>query len=287
MSPKWRPAPSIVSMRIFGGYPSMVACPQIESCKGGKNPEMELNDLVAVITGSGKGLGKVIAEKFFREGARVALWDLDLGLVEGVKESLDSSGERAAAIRVDITSEKEVERAVSETTRKFGRIDLLVNNAGISRHKPIEEMTLEMFEAVVKVNVTGTFLCCRAAMPVMKKEGRGKIVNISSLGGRTGRPGVGANYAASKAAVVGLTQTLAKELGPSGIYVNAIAPGPILTEQTRQYPPEVFASWNVGRAIVKDGTPEDVADAAIFLCSRRSDWVTGVTLDTNGGILIL
>jgi len=247
---------------------------------------MELKDLVAVITGSGKGLGKVIAQKFFEEGAWVALWDMDLGLVEGVKESLDPSGVKAIALRVDITNEKEVDRAVSETVRKFGRIDLLVNNAGISRHKPIEEMTVEMFEAVMKVNVTGTFICCRAVAPIMKKQGKGKIINISSLGGRTGRPGVGVNYAASKAGVVAIAQTLARELGPSGIFVNAIAPGPILTEQTRQYPAEVFASWNVGRAIPKDGVPEDVADAAIFLASHRSDWVTGATLDVNGGILI-
>jgi 3-oxoacyl-[acyl-carrier protein] reductase len=98
---------------------------------------------------------------------------------------------------------------------------------------------------------------------------------------------VGVNYAASKAGVIGLTQTLAKELGPSGIYVNAIAPGPILTKQSAQYPPEVFATWNVGRAVQKDGLPEDVADAAVFLASRRSDWMTGVTLDVNGGILIV
>jgi 3-oxoacyl-[acyl-carrier protein] reductase len=109
---------------------------------------------------------------------------------------------------------------------------------------------------------------------------------MSSLAGRTGRPGVAVNYAAAKAAIIGLTQTLARELGPSRIYVNAIAPGPILTEQTKQYVPEPFTSWNVGRAILKDGLPEDVADAALFLASSRSDWVTGITLDVNGGILI-
>ncbi len=118
----------------------------------------------------------------------------------------------------------------------------------------------------------------------MKKRGKGKIVNIASLGGRTGRPGVGVNYAASKAGVIGMTQTLARELGPAGIYANAIAPGPILTDLTKQVPPETFAKWNAGRAVTKDGLPEDVADAVIFLASDRSDWITGVTLDINGGI---
>jgi 3-oxoacyl-[acyl-carrier protein] reductase len=247
---------------------------------------MEMEGLVAIVTGSGKGLGKAIAEAFFREGARVALWDVDLASVKQMRDRLDPSGKQAIAMQVNVTIEAEVDRAVSETVERFGRLDVLVNNAGISRHRPLEEMSVEMFESVMKVNVTGTFICCRAAIPVMKQQKRGKIVNISSLGGRTGRPGVAVNYAASKAAVIGLTQTLARELGPSGIRVNAIAPGPILTEQTKQYVPEPFASWNVGRAILKDGLPEDVAGAAVYLASSRSDWVTGVTLDVNGGILI-
>jgi len=247
---------------------------------------MEMEGLAAVITGAGRGLGKAIAERFFQEGARVALWDIDLEAVKRIRDGLDPSGDKAIVAPVDITNEGEVDRAVSQTLGRFGRIDVLVNNAGISRHRPIEEMTVEMFESVMKVNVTGTFICCRAITPVMKKQGGGKIVNMSSLAGRTGRPGVAVNYAAAKVAIIGLTQTLARELGPSRIYVNAIAPGPILTEQTKQYVPEPFTSWNIGRAIPKDGLPEDVADAALFLASRRSDWVTGVTLDVNGGILI-
>jgi len=247
---------------------------------------MELKDLVAVVTGAGKGLGKAIAEKFFEEGAWVALWDIDLPPAEKVAATLDSSGRKAMAVKADINDEKEVSRAVSDVMSRFNRIDILVNNAGISRHKPIEEMTLELFESVIKVNLTGTFLCSRAVTPIMKKQGRGKMVNIASLGGRTGRPGVGVNYAASKAGVIGLTQTLARELGPAGIYVNAIAPGAILTEQTAQYPREVFETWIAGRAIQKTGMPEDVANVAVFLASRRSDWVTGVTIDVNAGILI-
>ena len=147
-------------------------------------------------------------------------------------------------------------------------------------------MSIEDFERVINVNLTGTFICSKIVTPYMKKQIKGKIINIASLGGRTGRPGVGVNYAASKAGVIGLTQTLARELGYSRIYVNSICPGSILTEQTKQYPKEVFASWNVGRAIKRDGLPKDVADAAVFLASDRSDWITGITLDVNGGILM-
>lgn len=247
---------------------------------------MELEGLVAIITGAGRGIGKSIAEKFFKEGVKLALWDVELGGVEGVATSLDPSKKKTMGIRVDITREEEVTKAVDQVVKKFNRVDIMVNNAGIAIHKPIEQMTVDMFESVMKVNVTGMFICCRAVVPIMKKQGRGKIVNIASLGGRTGRPGVGVNYAASKAAVIGLTQTLAKELGPSGIYANAIAPGPVLTGIAIQSPPEVRAVWNAGRVIDRDGLPEDVGDAAIFLASKRSDWVTGITLDVNGGILI-
>jgi 3-oxoacyl-[acyl-carrier protein] reductase len=246
---------------------------------------MELQNLVCAVTGSGKGLGKAIAEKFYAEGAKVVFWDRS-GLAKEVKAAVDPSGERTLYVRADVREEEQVKQAAAQIVAKFGRIDVLVNNAGISRHKPLLDMTVELWDEVVDTNLKGVFLCCKAIAPYMKEIKRGKIVNIASLGGRTGRPGVGINYAASKAGVVGITQLLAKELGPAGIYVNAIAPGPILTEQTKQYPPEVFASWNAGRTIIKDGLPEDVADLATFLASRRSDWITGTTTDINGGILI-
>ena len=247
---------------------------------------MELENKVVIVTGAGLGLGQAIARKVAAEGALVALWDMNLESVQKVAMLIDPSGAKAAAFAVNVTNEAEVLYAVAQTVAKFGRIDVLVNNAGISRHKLLEEMTLELFEQVIKVNLTAPFLCCKAVTPVMKKQNFGKIVNIASLGGRTGRPGVGVNYAASKAGLIGITKCLAKELGPNNIYVNAICPGPILTDQTKQYTKEVFASWNAGRAVPKDGYPEDVGDAVIFLASHRSDWVTGVTLDVNGGIFI-
>ena len=245
-----------------------------------------MKDKVCLITGAARGLGEATARSLHNQGARLALWDLNGEAAARLAGSLDASGRRALAQRVDVTAEAEVQAAVDQAVERFERVDVLVNCAGIIKHGPIERMSLQDFESVIRVNLTGTFLACRAVVPVMKRQGSGKIVNIASLGGRTGRPGVGVNYAASKAGVVGLTQTLARELGPANIYVNAIAPGPILTELTRQVGPEVFATWNAGRVVNKDGRPEDVAEAVLFLASARSDWITGVTLDINGGLLI-
>jgi len=246
----------------------------------------DCEDCVAIVTGAGKGLGQCIAEEFFKEGALLALFDIQYDLVENLAKKLDSSGERVMAVKADVTDEMIIRDAMSKVFNKFGKIDILVNNAGISLHKPTKEMSVEDFSKVININLNGPFICSKSVISYMEKQKRGKIVNIASLGGRTGRPGVGVNYAASKAGVIGLTQTLARELGPSGIYVNSICPGPILTEQTKQYSKEVFASWNVGRAIIKDGLPQDVAEAVIFLSSSKSDWITGVTLDVNGGILM-
>ena len=241
---------------------------------------------VGIITGSARGLGAATALEFFRAGARVCLLDIDGGAAQKTGKQLDPDGSRVMSIEADVTIEEQVRSAVEATFKRFGSVDILVNSAGIIKHLPIEEMSLEDFENVIKVNLTGTFLTCKSVLPYMKKGDGGKIVNISSLGGRTGRPGVGVNYAASKAGVIGLTQTLAKEVGPAGIYVNAIAPGPILTELTNKVPEEIFARWNSGRAVDKNGSPEDIAQAALFLASDQSDWITGVTLDVNGGIFI-
>jgi NAD(P)-dependent dehydrogenase (short-subunit alcohol dehydrogenase family) len=247
---------------------------------------MLLKNCVAVITGAGKGLGKTMAEEFFKEGANLGLFDVQYDLVDELAEKLDPSKEKVFPVKADVTDESMIKDAMEKVFEKFGMIDILVNNAGISLHEPTKETSIENFNKVVNINLNGTFICCKTVISYMEKQKRGKIVNIASLSGRTGRPGVGVNYAASKSGVIGLTQTLAREFGSSGIYVNSICPGPILTEQTKQYSAEVFASWNAGRAINRDGIPEDIANAAIFLASDKSDWITGATLDVNGGILM-
>jgi NAD(P)-dependent dehydrogenase (short-subunit alcohol dehydrogenase family) len=246
----------------------------------------ELAEQVCFVTGASRGIGEAIARRFYKAGARLVLLDVNIEGAEQYAGEMDPSGDRILCLRADVTRETDIQGAVQQAVKRFGRIDVAVNVAGIIRHLPIEKMSLEDFESVMRVNLTGTFIVCKAVVPIMKKQGRGKIVNMASLAGRTGRPGVGVNYAAAKAGIIGLTQTLAREAGPAGIYVNAMAPGPILTKLTRQVGPEVFATWNAGRAVSKDGLPDDVAEAALFLASAKSDWITGVTLDINGGILI-
>jgi 3-oxoacyl-[acyl-carrier protein] reductase len=247
---------------------------------------LDFHNQVAVITGGARGIGAAVAEALYRHGAKITLLDVNGEACEKYARALDSDGNSVLAYQADVTDEMQVQTVVDQIIECFQRIDILVNNAGILHHVPIEEKTVADFERIIKVNLTGAFIMCKTIIPVMKKQGRGKIVNMSTLGARTGRPGVAVDYGASKAGLIGLTQTLAKEVGPSGIYVNAIAPGPILTELTKQVPKEVFAKWNVGRVVNKDGLPEDVANAVLFLASEMSDWITGITLDVNGGILI-
>ena len=237
-----------------------------------------------IVTGASGALGGGIVRALVSAGAKVAMFDINYDGSEKTAAECDPDRSRTDYFQVDVTKESDVISTVGRVEAQWGGVDVLVNAAGIIKHRPIDELTLEDFTKIIDVNLVGTFLTCREAVRVMKKQKRGKIVNIASIGGETGRPGVGVNYAASKAGVMGLTRCLAREAGVHGIYVNAINPGPILTELTKQVPEEVFAKWNAGRAVEKNGLPEDIAEAVLFLASGRSDWITGIGLDINGGI---
>lgn len=250
------------------------------------NCTYDLTGKRALITGASGGIGRGIAEGFLTAGATVVLTDINIAGAEELAAEYDPAGERTLCMKLDVSAEQNVIDVVASAEKKLGGIDMLVNVAGILKHRPIEELTLTDFTSVVDVNLVGTFLMCRETVKVMKKIGGGKIVNIASLGGVTGRPGVGVNYAASKAGVAGLSKSLAREVGKDHIYVNAVNPGPILTELTKQVPEEVFATWNAGRAVEKNGLPEDIANLVLFLASDQSDWITGESLNINGGIYI-
>jgi len=245
-----------------------------------------LQNKVVLITGGARGLGLEMAEAFYREGSKIVLLDINEEGINASARKLDPSGQRVLTCPADVTVEEKINSAVQGIMAHFGRIDVLINSAGLLKNGTIEEMSLADFELILKVNVTGIFIVCKAVVPVMKKQGGGKIINLASLGGRTGRPGVGVNYGASKAGVIGLTRTLAREVGLSGIYVNAIAPGPILTDMTKNMAQELRDRLNFGRAVDRAGMPKDVADSALFLGSCVSDWMNGVVLDVNGGILM-
>ena len=246
---------------------------------------MRLKDRVALITGGAGDIGLAIAEEFLREGASVVLSDLDQKLVDDAAARL-SAGARVAAVSGDVRNLGDLEKAVALAQQRYGKLNILVTCAGVLKHMPIEEMGLADWERVVGTNLTGTFVACKAAVPALKTSGCGRIITVSSVGGRTGRPGVGVDYAAAKGGVVALTMLLAKELGSFGITVNSIAPGPIGGRMLAQLPEDKIKALISTACIARLGRPLDVAHAAVFLASDEAEWITGEILDVNGGVYI-
>ncbi|MEW6228709.1 MAG: SDR family NAD(P)-dependent oxidoreductase [Bacillota bacterium] len=247
---------------------------------------MRLEDKTALITGGAGDLGRSIARAFLASGASAVLFDSDEVLLSGASQELSKFGERVCTMVGDVRSLENLEEGVRLCESRFGTLDILVTCAGVVKHMPIDEMPLESWQRVLDINLTGTFLAAKAVVPPMKKRKSGRIITISSLGGRTGRPYVGVDYASSKAGVVGLTMCLARELGPFGITVNAIAPGIIEGRFTKGFPPEKVALLTQGICINRLGRPDDVAYAALYLASDESGWITGEVLDINGGLYI-
>jgi 3-oxoacyl-[acyl-carrier protein] reductase len=244
---------------------------------------LKLVGKVALVTGAAQGIGKAVALLLARNGADMVVSDINLEKAEETAKEVQTLGRKALAIKVDVAKLGDVEKMVEGILAQFGKVDILVNNAGIARDKLILRMTEEDWDAVLNINLKGTFNCTKAVVRHMSKQKSGKIVNIASVVGEMGNAGQG-NYAASKAGVIGFTKTIAREFAQRGINVNAIAPGYIETPMTDALPEK--AKEELKRLIPMDrlGRPEDVAEAVLFLVSEASSYITGQVLNVNGGI---
>jgi 3-oxoacyl-[acyl-carrier protein] reductase len=244
---------------------------------------LKLSGKTAVITGGALGIGKQTAILFIKEGANVVIADFDeVAGHETVKELTEAGGE-ALFVKTDVTNVNQVTAMVQTTLQKFNRIDILINNAGITADAFLTKMTEEQWDRVINVNLKGVFNCTKAVIPIMVQQGDGRILNASSVVGLYGNMGQ-TNYAASKAGVIGMTKSLAKELGPKGIRVNAVAPGFIVTEMTSKVPQKVLDLMEGKTPLKRLGQPEDIAKAYLFLSSPDSDFINGVVLSVDGGL---
>jgi 3-oxoacyl-[acyl-carrier protein] reductase len=245
---------------------------------------MRLKNKVCIITGAARGIGKATAIKFSKNGAKVVICDLDDSVVQTSVMELSEYGE-VTGFAVDVTKPEEIRNMVAEVLKKFGKIDVLINNAGITADSTLMKMTDEQFDKVIDVNLKGTFNCTKEVVPTMIQGGKGKIINASSVVGLFGNFGQ-TNYAASKFGVIGMTKTWAKELGRKNINVNAVAPGFILTEMTMKMPENVLNMMKEKSSLNKLGTPEDVANVFAFLASDESDFIHGTVISVDGGVVI-
>ncbi|MBE4909270.1 3-oxoacyl-ACP reductase FabG [Bacillus luteolus] len=245
---------------------------------------MRLQDKVAIITGAANGLGYEAAVTFTREGAKVALVDFDQSGEQRAQE-LKDQGADVEFFQVDVANRESVDNMVSQVLDRFGKIDILINNAGITRDGMLTKLSQEDFQKVLDVNLTGVFNCTQAVVPHMISQSYGKIVSTSSVSGVYGNVGQ-TNYAATKAAVVGMTKTWAKELGRKGINVNAVAPGFIETNMVAAVPEKVIEQMKSIIPLQRLGKPSDIANAYLYLASDEATYVNGTTLHVDGGIMM-
>jgi 3-oxoacyl-[acyl-carrier protein] reductase len=247
---------------------------------------MNLADRVAIVTGGGRGIGRAIALRLADAGATVSVNDVgNAEPANAVVAEIKAKGRQSIAVMADISVTAEVERLVGTVKDAYGRVDILVNNAGITRDQLIMRMSDEEWDKVLTVNLKGAFLCSRAVVRQMMKQRWGRIISIASIVGVLGNPGQ-ANYSASKAAIIGLTRTLAKEIGSRQITVNAVAPGFIDTEMTQRLEESWKQELKNRIPLGYVGSPQDVAEAVAFLASEEARYITGQVLNVDGGVAL-
>jgi 3-oxoacyl-[acyl-carrier protein] reductase len=239
----------------------------------------------AVVTGAARGIGKAIASKLAEYGLNIIVSDVMIDEAEAVAEELRDLGVGAIAVKADVSKPEDAEMLIKTTVEQWGSIDYLVNNAGVTRDNLAVRMSEQEWDMVLDINLKGTFLCAQAAAKEMMKNRFGRIVNIASVSGILGTAGQ-ANYASSKAGVIAMTKSFARELGKRNITVNAIAPGFILTEMTEKLSDKVKNEYIANIPLKRGGTPEDIAEVVRFLVSPSASYITGTVINVSGGLLI-
>lgn len=247
---------------------------------------MRLKDKIAVFMGGASDIATATAVRFLEEGATIVLADFDQKAFDRVKDNYVGKESKIRMYTADVRDYEQVKSVIDKTLEEFGRVDILVNYAGILIHKPIDVLTIREWQDVIDIDLTGMFNSCKAVVPSMKEHRYGRIVNISSVGGRTGRPGVGVNYAAAKAGIIGMTQTLAKELSSFKITANAIAPGPLKGRMFYSMEKHAVEVLEQTIPLGRVGEMDEIAYAIIYLASDEASWTTGEVLDVNGGCFI-
>jgi 3-oxoacyl-[acyl-carrier protein] reductase len=244
---------------------------------------------VAMVTGGAKGIGAAIGRAFAREGARVALLDVDAGGLDTVARDLERQGAQILARATDVTRSADVASAVDAILARWNQVDVLINNCGgFSTIKPTEEIPDEEWDMILRLNLTSAFLCTKAILPSMKRRGWGRIVNFSSIGGRGGTVVLTSHYAATKAALLGFTRHVALEVAALGITVNAIAPGTVATERFTALRTQDETDALAARVpMQRVAQPAEIAECVLFLASDAASYMTGACLDVNGGVLML
>jgi 3-oxoacyl-[acyl-carrier protein] reductase len=246
---------------------------------------MRLKDKVALITGGARGIGRAIALTFAKEGADIVVADVNLEIAQKTAMEIEVLGRKALALEMDVTSYEKVEEGINKILDKMGKVDILVNNAGITKDNLLLRMSQADWDAVINVNLKGTFNCIKAVCRPMIKQRSGRIISIASIIGLMGNPGQ-ANYAASKAGIIALTKTVAKELASRNINANAVAPGFIQTEMTAGLAEDIKKKMLEAIPLAKLGTPGDVANLCLFLASDESSYITGQTITIDGGMVM-